>query len=90
MFVFGTQYLRSASPAEDQWEKDMALMKQYGFNTIRVWLVWNALEKEDGVIDTAFIDRLLTCAKKYDLQVGLLFHMHAAPAWAIAKYPQYN
>ena len=89
MFVFGTQYLRSASPAEDQWEKDMALMKQYGFNTIRVWLVWNALEREDGVIDTAFIDRLLTCAKKYDLQVGLLFHLHAAPAWAIAKYPQY-
>ncbi|MBR3844012.1 MAG: beta-galactosidase [Clostridia bacterium] len=89
MFVFGTQYLRGATPAEDQWDKDMAAMKAYGFNTIRVWLVWNALEREEGVVDTAFINRLLTCAKKYDLQVGLLFHLHAAPAWAIAKYPQY-
>ena len=89
MFVFGTQYLRGATPAEDQWEKDMAQMKAYGFNTIRVWLVWNALEREEGVVDTAFVNRLLTCAKKYDLQVGLLFHLHAAPAWAIAKHKEY-
>ena len=89
MFVFGAQYLRSATPPETEWETDMAHMRAYGFNTIRVWVVWNALERKEGVIDTAFLDRLLTCAKKHDLQVGLLFHLHAAPAWAIQKYPQY-
>ncbi len=89
MFVFGTQYLRGATPAEDQWERDMAHMEQMGFNTIRMWLVWNALERQEGVIDTAFVGRFLACAKRHHLQVGLLFHLHAAPAWATAKYRDY-
>lgn len=89
MFVFGTQYLRGASPSEDQWEKDMENMKRCGFNTIRAWLVWNALEREEGKVDTAFLRRFLQCAGRHGLQVGLLFHLHACPAWAIEKYPQY-
>ncbi len=39
MFVFGTQYLRGATPSRDQWERDMFNMKNLGFNTIRAWLV---------------------------------------------------
>ncbi len=35
MFVFGTQYLRGATPSKDQRDKDMYNMKNYGFNTIR-------------------------------------------------------
>lgn len=89
MFVFGTQYLRGASPAEDQWEKDMAHMKALHFNTIRAWIVWNAFEREEGVVDTAPLSRFLTLAEKYGLSVGLLFHLHAAPAWAVEKYPEY-
>ena len=89
MFVFGTQYFRGSTPSEDQWDRDMAQMKRYGFNTIRAWLVWNALEREKGIIDTGCIARFLQCAKKHELQVGLLFHLHAAPVWAIEKYPQY-
>ena len=51
MFVFGTQYLRGASPERDQWERDLANIKAYGFNTIRAWLVWNAIEKSEGEIE---------------------------------------
>ena len=89
MFVFGTQYLRGSTPSEDQWDADMAQMKRYGFNTIRAWLVWNALEREEGIIDTPYIARFLQCAKKHGLQVGLLFHLHACPVWTMEKYPQY-
>ena len=63
MFVFGTQYLRGFTPEKDQWEKDMENMKKMGFNTIRAWLVWNAVERREGEIDYAYISDFLTCAK---------------------------
>lgn len=89
MFVFGTQYLRGSTPQRDQWERDMENMKKYGFNTIRAWLVWNFIEKAEGEIDYEYISGFLECAEKYDLNVGLLFHLHACPAWAIKKYSKY-
>ena len=89
MFVFGTQYLRGATPERDQWEKDMHNMRKLGFNTIRAWLVWNAIEKREGEIDYDYIDSFLTLAKKYELNVGLLFHLHACPQWAADKFSKY-
>ncbi|MBO5275017.1 MAG: beta-galactosidase [Clostridia bacterium] len=89
MFVFGTQYLRGFTPERDQWERDMENMKKIGFNTIRAWLVWNAVERREGEIDYDYIEQFLTCAKQYELQVGLLFHLHACPAWAIEKFSKY-
>lgn len=89
MFVFGTQYLRGATPERDQWERDLANIKEYGFNTVRAWLVWNAVEKAEGEIDYDYIASFLDCAKRNELEVGLLFHMHACPNWAIKKYSRY-
>ena len=89
MFVFGTQYLRGASPERDQWERDLYNIKESGFNTIRAWMVWNAVEKAEGEIDYDYITSFLDCAKRNELDVGLLFHMHACPAWAMKKYSKY-
>ncbi len=80
MFTYGTQYLRGATPEQDQWEKDIIKMKELGFNTVRAWLVWNAIEKDDGVIDKEYITKFLDITEKYGMKVGLLFHLHAAPA----------
>lgn len=89
MFVYGTQYLRGATPEKDQWEKDLIKMKSLGFNTIRAWLVWNAIERSEGIIDEQYLHDFLSLAEGHEMNVGLLFHLHAAPAWAIEKYPQY-
>jgi len=89
MFVFGTQYLRGASPERDLWERDLYNIREKGFNTVRAWLTWNAIERSEGSFDYDYISTFLELAKKNDLQVGLLFHLHAAPEWAIRKYPQY-
>ena len=89
MFVYGTQYLRGFTPEKDQWERDMENMKKLGFNTIRAWLVWNAIERSEGNIDYNYISDFLNLAEKYDLQVGLLFHLHACPAWAVKKFSKY-
>lgn len=89
MFVFGTQYLRGASPERDQWERDLYNIKESGFNTVRAWLVWNAIERAEGEIDYEYISQFLDTAKRNELDVGLLFHMYACPAWAVKKYTKY-
>ena len=89
-FVFGTQYLRGASPRPESWEKDLKLIAASGFNTIRVWLVWGVLEVREGHIDFSQIEKILSLAEKENLRVIFLFHLHGAPEWLIRKYPQYR
>lgn len=86
-FVFGSQYLRGLTPARGDWDRDMANMRKAGFNTIRAWLVWGVLEPKPGELDTAYLDELLDTAARHDLQVGMLFHLHGCPEWAIREYP---
>ena len=86
LFTFGTQYLRGYSPDRSQWAKDLKLISELHFNTIRVWLVWGILEPADGVVDFDYIDEILNLAEKNHLRVIFLFHMHGAPEWAIRKY----
>ncbi len=89
MFVFGTQYLRGATPEKEHWKRDLFQIKSLGFNTVRAWLVWNAIERSEGEIDHGYICDFLDIAKENELDVGLLFHMHACPAWAVQKYSKY-
>lgn len=89
MFVFGSQYLRGTTPERDQWLRDMENMKKLGFNTIRGWMVWNTLEQREGDIDYDYISTFLESAEQFDLQVGLLFHLHACPHWAVDKFSKY-
>lgn len=89
MFVFGSQYLRGTTPERDQWLRDMENMKNLGFNTIRAWMVWNCIERRQGEIDYDYISSFLDSAAQFDLQVGLLFHLHACPHWAVDKFSKY-
>lgn len=89
MFVFGTQYLRGASPERDQWDRDLYRIRESGFNTVRAWLVWNAIERKEGELDYEYLSTFLETAAKNDLEVGLLFHLHACPEWAVKKYSKY-
>jgi len=89
MFIFGSQYLRGTTPERDQWLRDMENMKKLGFNTIRGWMVWNTLERREDDIDYDYISTFLESAAQFDLQVGLLFHLHACPHWAVDKFSKY-
>ena len=79
MFTFGTQYLRGATPDKEQWKRDFENMKRHGFNTIRAWLVWNTIEQREGEINEKYITDFLKLAEDFELDVGLLFHLHACP-----------
>jgi beta-galactosidase GanA len=89
MFVFGTQYLRGNTPYKDDWERDFAHMKKCGFNTVRAWIVWNAVQKNETEIDFDYLNEFLDTAGRHDIKVGFLFHLRGAPEWLTRKYPQY-
>lgn len=86
---FGAQYLRGLTPLREDWARDMATMRELGFNTLRAWLVWGALEPRRGEVDVAHIIEFLDLAQRHDLRVGLLFHLHGCPEWATQAYPHY-
>jgi beta-galactosidase GanA len=89
MFVFGTQYLRGATPLREDWDRDFARMAEHGFNTVRAWIVWNTVEKSEGEVDFDYLGTFLDAAGTHGVRVGLLFHLHAAPEWLIRKHPEY-
>ena len=89
MFVFGTQYLRGATPFRKDWDRDFARMAEHGFNTVRAWIVWNTVEKSEGVVDFDYLHTFLETAGKHGIRVGMLFHLHAAPEWLVRRHPQY-
>ena len=89
VFPFGSQYLRGMTPARADWARDMEGMRRAGFNTIRAWLVWGVLEPRPGEIDYGYLDEFLETAYRHELRVGLLFHLHGCPEWAVRAYPQY-
>ena len=87
MFPFGAQYLRGATPEPEDWDRDLKLAGELGFNTMRAWLCWGYLEPEEGRINLDYLDRFLNTMGKYKLKAVLLFNMYGAPEWAVRKYP---
>jgi beta-galactosidase GanA len=86
VFVLGTQYLRGETPHRADWDRDLAAVRGAGFNTVRAWLVWNVLEPAPGRIDHRYLHEFLDAAGRNGLRVGLLFHLHAAPEWAVRRH----
>jgi beta-galactosidase GanA len=52
-------------------------------------VVGESLEPKEGEIDFAYIEEYLDLAAKHGLKSGLLFHLHGAPEWAVAKHKSY-
>src|SRR5437667_7278755 len=41
-FLLGISYYGALSASEEVWRQDLADIKRYGFNWIRVWATWNS------------------------------------------------
>lgn len=84
---FGTQYYRPPFPNEKDWERDMKNIYELGFNTIKLWAVWNDIEKEEGVYDYSSLDRLIEIAGGYDLHVIINIIPEGAPYRLYEEHP---
>lgn len=76
---------------ETLWEKDINLMKQAGFTTVRLGhLCWDSYEPEEGVFTFEWFDRVMDLCEAKQLDVVLDISMHPAPVWVHKLCPGSN
>jgi beta-galactosidase len=72
----------------DQWKKDIALMKDAGFNVVRMGhLAWDSYEPSDGKFDFGWFDTVMNMMAKENIKVILDIAIRPAPIWLHYKYP---
>jgi len=81
--IFGAQYYRPPFPGRQYWEADFLNMKKLGFNTVKLWAVWNWIEAERDKFDFSDLDELCALAKKHGLEVVINTIPEGAPHWTL-------
>ncbi len=85
--LFGAAYYDEYLPV-DRIETDMEMMKKAGMNVIRIAeSTWSTWEPQDNVFDFTHLHRMLSCSKKYGIQVIVGTPTYAVPTWLVRKYP---
>ena len=83
----GFQYYRAPTPARSEWDKDLANIKKWGYNTVKYWIQWRWSEPKQGVYDFSDIDELMDLAYKHGLKVVLNTILEVSPVWLDRDYP---
>ncbi|MBN2643437.1 MAG: beta-galactosidase, partial [Victivallales bacterium] len=86
-FLWGVQYYRAPTPAEECWERDIEKIKNIGFNSIKFWVQWRWSHRSPELCEFDDLDQLMDLAQKYELMVTLNIIMDVAPQWLYEKYP---
>ncbi len=85
--LFGAAYYYEYMP-EERLEKDMLMMKEAGFNCIRIAeSTWSTWEPAEGRFDFTCLHRVLEAAGRHGLYVIIGTPTYAIPPWLAAKYP---
>lgn len=79
--IFGTQYYRPPFPGRALWRRDLEHIKGLGFNTVKLWAVWNWIEREPGQFDFSELDELTALCREFGLNVVLNTIPEGAPYW---------
>ena len=88
MMTIGVYYYPEAWPQE-QWERDLRNIKQFGFEFIHVGeFAWAFMEPEEGKFDFAWLDRVVELAGKNGLKVILCTPTPTPPVWLVKKHPE--
>ncbi len=82
--LFGAQYYRPPFPERACWRRDMENMRALGFNTVKLWAVWNDVEREPGRFTFDELDALMNLAGEYGLRVVINLIPEGAPYWTRA------
>ena len=87
VFPWGTHVYREPCLDLDGVLRDLPLLKDYGFNMIKIQEHWSADERREGVYDFTRVEQVVRRADELDLGVYLGLTMEQAPAWLWRKYP---
>lgn len=76
---------------EERWSVDIELMKEAGFNAVRVGhLCWDSFEPEDGIYTFEWFDKVMELFHEAGFKVFLDISIHPAPIWVHHKCPGVN
>ena len=85
-FIYATQYYRSPTPLEDEWDYDLNNLGKYNLNTIQIRINWRNNERREDEYDFSDIDKLLALAEKHHKKVLMKFLLECAPQYIFDKY----
>ncbi|MCD8179876.1 MAG: beta-galactosidase [Firmicutes bacterium] len=84
--IFGVDYYPEHWD-ESEWENQARLMREGGFNTVRMGeFAWKLFEKEEGKLDFSFLDKAIDVLSKEGIKVILGTPTAAPPKWLVNKY----
>ncbi len=73
---------------EERWPEDIKLMKEIGFNVIRLAeYAWVKMEPEEGLYVFGWLDRIINLCEANGIKVILGTPTDSMPAWVAEKYP---
>ena len=84
--IHGTQYYRSPTPLEDEWEGDIQSLKDYNLDALQIRINWRNNERKEGEYDFSDVDRLMELAEKNGRKVMMKFLLECAPQYVFDKY----
>jgi hypothetical protein len=86
--LIGVDYYPEHWPPE-RWETDAKLMKEAGFNTVRLAeFAWIDMEPTEGRFEFGWLDDAIEVLAKHDIYVILGTPSAVMPAWVARKYPE--
>ncbi len=77
----GVQYYRPPFPQSRYWEEDIASIKDSGFDTLQLWIVWGWVEPSPGEFVFDDYDTLVEMARQQGLNVVLSTIAAVQPYW---------
>jgi len=86
-YIYGAQYYRAPTPARENWDGDLANIRQKGFNTVKFWVQWRWSERREGEYHWDDLDELMRLAEKHGLKVVLNLILDVMPEWVERDYP---
>lgn len=74
---------------EERWDRDLQLMKDAGFNMVRIGeFAWSSIEPDEGNFKLDWMERAIEAAARYDMVTIIGTPSDAPPAWLTSKYPE--
>ena len=84
---YGVAYYPEHWP-EERWEIDFSMMKELGFNVVRMAeFAWAKLEPVEGQYDFSWLDRAVAICYNLGIKIILGTPTPTPPIWAIRKFP---
>lgn len=80
-YHIGPQYYRPPFPNDRFWEKDIPRIREAGFNTVQLWVLWSWVEATPGRFEFGDYDRLVELAQQNDLDIVLSVIPELQPLW---------